>query len=159
MAVLEGDFHCAINKVVHNLCGIEHLYEDQITILRHLVNQNNVFYTSPTNSGKTLPPVILPEILKELNKLSYSFPEDPKVLFVTALNSIQSSLVSNLTDMGIQCGVITRSNAEQLLSSHVSVLFVGPEVMRNSTVIQTLMLHRTSFVCKIVDEAHLGTID
>ena len=158
MEVLESDLTCAINTVIESLCGIDKLYDRQITILRHLVNKNNIFFTSATNSGKTLPPVILPRIMKELNKLGYSYPEDPKVLFITALNSLQASLASSLALLGLECGVVTRSNVEQILSSGVGVLLVGPEVLKHPIVVKSLMNHRSTFVCKVIDEAHLGIL-
>ena len=67
MNVLESDFNLAVDNVVSTLDGILQLYEGQKKLLRNLVDRENVFYTSPTNSGKTIPPVILPAILKELN--------------------------------------------------------------------------------------------
>ena len=81
---------------------------------------------------------------------------NPKVLFVTALNSLQASLVTSMTDLGILCGVLDKENANVLLDSEVSVLFVGPEVLKQQKVTQALLKHRSNFVCKVVDEAHLG---
>ena len=81
----------------------------------------------------------------------YTFPVAPKVLFVTALNSLQTSLVKNMEHLGIDCGVLTRENVD-------GVLFVGPEVLKQKIVTQEIMKHRSSFVCKVIDEAHLGKI-
>ena len=93
---------------------------DKTTILTHLVRGDNVIYTSPTNSGKTIPPVILPQVLKHLLALGYPFPAKPKVLFVTALNSIQTSLVSSMEELGINCCIIRKENAETLLRDAVN---------------------------------------
>ena len=88
----------------------------------------------------------------------YTFPVAPKVLFVTALNSLQTSLVKNMEQLGIDCGVLTRENVDILLGSRIGVLFVGPEVLKQKIVTQEIMKHRSSFVCKVIDEAHLGKI-
>ena len=85
-SVIGDDFDTAVENVVRSLQGIVSLYPAQLDVLRHLVNQENIFVTQPTNSGKTLAPVILPKVLQELNKYGYDFPSVPKVLFITALN-------------------------------------------------------------------------
>ena len=85
-SVIGDDFDTAVENVVRSLQGIVSLYPAQLDVLRHLVNQENIFVTQPTNSGKTSAPVILPKVLQELNKYGYEFPSDPKVLFITALN-------------------------------------------------------------------------
>ena len=157
VTVLESDLELAIKQVLSNLNGIEKLFENQKIILRLLVDKNNIIFTSPTNSGKSLPPVILPEVLKVLSNMGYNYPKNPKVLFITALNSIQSSLRSSLKNLGLKCGIITKSSAESLIPcSDVGVLFIGPEVMQIPTVIKALVDQRASFVCKVIDEAHLG---
>ena len=157
MLVLDADLKESIQRVVNSINGIQKLYEGQRNLLRHLVNGENLFFTSPTNSGKTLPPVLLPSILNELGKLGYGhFPETPRVLFVTALNSIQSSLVSNMETLGIKCAALSYTNVNEVLISGVSILFVGPEVLKHPTVTASLLKYRSSFVCKVIDEAHLG---
>ena len=45
----------AVEIVVEKLTGISELYPVQMQLLESLVKKNNVFFTSPTNSGKTLP--------------------------------------------------------------------------------------------------------
>ena len=155
-SVSHDDFDTALENVVSNLAGISSLYPSQKEVLWNLVVQEDVFCTSPTNSGKTLAPVILPSVFLELNKLGYDFPSDPKVLFVTALNSIQLSLLSSMASLGIECAGVTSGNIEEVLKSGVSVLFVGPEVLKLPVVTKTLLKFRLSFVCKIIDEAHLG---
>ena len=154
--VSEDDFDNAVNSVVETLKGIDMLYPSQLKVLRHLVNQDNLFVTSPTNSGKTIAPVILPSILKELNKIGYEFTPSPKVLFLTALNSIQISLISSMASLGIRCAGVTSENITEVLNSEASVLFIGPEVIKTGNVTQMLLKFRSSFVCKVVDEAHLG---
>ena len=72
MAVSNEDFDQAVDLIVKQLPGVEKLYPSQTKLLRLLVEKADVFLTSPTNSGKTLPPVILPSILRELNKMGYS---------------------------------------------------------------------------------------
>ena len=69
MDLLESDISIAIDEVVSRLTGIESLFDGQLTLLQHLIRGENVFYTSPTDSGKTIPPVILPDVLKQLNTL------------------------------------------------------------------------------------------
>ena len=56
----------------------------------------------------------------------------------------------------IDCAAITVSNIEEVLKSGVGVLFVGPEVLKSELVVKMLLKFRSSFLCKIVDEAHLG---
>ena len=158
MNVLESDFNLAVDNVVSTLDGILQLYEGQKKLLRNLVDRENVFYTSPTNSGKTIPPVILPAILKELNKLGYNFPVHPKVLFVTVLNSLQASLVTSMDQLGIISEVLNKENAEYVLASEATVIFVGPEILKLNEVSKALLQQRSKFVCKVIDEAHLGKI-
>ena len=134
------------------------MYEGQKQLLCHIVDRKYVFFTSPTNNGKTIPPVILPAILKELNKLGYNFPLHPKVLFVTVLNSLQASLVSFMDQAGIRCEVLNKENAEYVLASEASVIFVGPEILKLNEVSKVLLQQRSKFVCKVIDEAHLGKI-
>ena len=93
----------------------------------------------------------------ELNKVGHQFPKHPKVLFVTALNSIQISLVQSMKDLGISCAALKSSESiEQILSSETNVLFVGPEVLKLPSVSKVLLKWRTHVVAKVVDEAHLG---
>ena len=100
--------------------------------------------------------MIYPSVLKLLTKIGYSFPSNPKVLFITALNSIKLSLVNNVKAMGIDCEAVTVDNIKILLDSCISVLFISPEVFKNPAVTRTLLTYRSSIVLKVVDEAHLG---
>ena len=156
-SVTEEDFDNAVKTVLENLSGVDSLYPAQMEVLRSLViDTDNLFVTAPTNSGKTLPPVMLPQVLKELNKLGYQFPTVPRVLFLTALNSIQLSLLTSLASLGIDCAALTRENVDQILSSEVPILLIGPETFKLPSVSKSLLKHRASFVLKVVDEAHLG---
>ena len=150
------DLDKAIQAVLDNLTGISELYPSQYEIISSILHNDNLFYTDSTNSGKTLPAVIYPEILKFLNSLGYNFPLNPKLLFITALNSLKLSLVNNVKALGIDCEAVTSENLESLLISTTSVLFISPETMKQSDVTQSLLLHRSSFCLKVVDEAHLG---
>jgi len=156
MKVTLKDLDIAVNDVLKNLRGIQSLYQGQFELLQYLFEDENIFYTSSTNSGKTLPGVIFPEVMKKLNNMGYSFPQTPRILFLTALNSIQMSLVVNMSMIGVVCDVISKNNVKNLLASDTSVLFVSPEVLKNSEVTQALLQCRSDFVLKIVDEAHLG---
>ena len=121
-----------------------------------MVEEDNLFVTQPTNSGKTIPVVILPKVLKELTSMGYEFPAVPRVIFVTALNSIQISLVESMASLGIDCAAVTKDNIDQILSSQISVLFVGPETLKLPSVTKSLLKVRSSFVLKCIDEAHLS---
>ena len=174
-SVKQRDFEKAVESVLHGLSGISGLYDSQTEVLQSLVTENaNLFVTSPTNSGKTLPPVIVPAVLLELNTMGYEFPASPRVLFQTALNSIQLSLMLNMKSLGIQCSAVTRDNVDQVLISETPVLFignyiaqsgkvladfspfVGPEVLKVPEVTKSLLKYRESFVLTVIDEAHLG---
>ena len=100
--VRSEDLNTAIQIVVDNLPGISELYPNQRQLLESLVKQRNIFFTSATNSGKTLPAVIYPKVLDELNILGYDI-SSGKVLFVTALNSIKLSMVASVTALGLEC--------------------------------------------------------
>ena len=100
--------------------------------------------------------MIYPLILKELSSAGYSFPTNPKLLFITALNSLQLSLINNVKALDINCEAVTSENVQSLLKSRTAVLFISPEVLKQSSVIQALLVHRSDFVLKVVDEAHLG---
>ena len=79
------------------------------------------------------------------------------MLFITALNSIQISLVLSMKDLGISCAALKSSdNIEEILCSETNVLFVGPEVLKLPLVSKALLKWRSLFVAKVVDEAHLG---
>ena len=97
-------------------------------------------------------------MLAELAKLGYKLPKDCKVLYITPLNSLQLSLLHNVKSMGIECEAVTSSNIQTLMCSKTDVLFIGPEVLKTPAVTQILLKHRTKFVLKVIDEAHLGTI-
>ena len=127
-------------------------------LLQTLFEHDNIFYTQSTNGGKTLPTVIYPVILKKLNSMGYSFPPNPKVLFVTALNALQLSLINNVKGLGIDCEAVISDNVQELLESNTSVLFISPEVLKMPLVTQSLLKKRSSFVLKVVDECHLGTL-
>ena len=154
--VRPSDLDRAISDVLENLVGINELYPGQYQLLQSLMENESVFYTSCTNSGKTLPTIIYPEILKILKNLGYNFPARPKVLFLTALNSLQLSLVSNVKHLGIDCESVNTENVKDLLDSDTTVLFISPEVFKIPAVTKILLDHRASFVLKVVDEAHLG---
>ena len=150
------DFISSINTVIGSLRGIEELYPHQIELLNCLVNKKNVFMTSPTNSGKTLPALILPRIFNELNILGYEkIPANRKVLFVTALNSLQMSMLSSTRAMGISCESVTSKNIDEVIKSDVSILFIGPEVLHIPAVTNSLLKCRDKFILKVVDEVHL----
>ena len=156
MNVDHSDLEVAIKQVVANLHGVEELYPGQLALLNQLFQDDNIFYTSSTNSGKTLPTVIFPDVIKKLNVMGYSFPLKPKVLFLTALNSIQLSLMVTLKNLGIICDSMNSENADTLLSSDISVLFISPETLKVHEVTKALLQFRSDFVLKVVDEAHLG---
>ena len=146
----------AIEAVLEGVHGIKELYPNQKELLASLFQHENIFYTDSTNSGKTLPTVLYPEILKKLNIKGYNFPENPKVLFVTALNSLQLSLVNNVRALGLKCEIVTSDNIVSVIDSDTSVLFVSPEILKLPAVTSALLLRRKSFVLKVVDECHLG---
>ena len=152
------DLERAIKEVVKNLNGIDSLYPGQLEIIQTIFHSDHIFYTSSTNSGKTLPAVIYPEILKCLSGMGYNFPNNPKLLFVTALNSLKLSLINSVKRIGINCEAVTSDNLPQLLDSSTSVLFISPEVLKQAAVTQMLIMHRDKFVLKVVDEAHLGKL-
>ena len=152
------DLDTAIKAVLEHLVGIDNLYPGQYELLKCIFHNENIFYTACTNSGKTLPAVIYPDILKHLSSLGYNFPSKPKVLFVTALNSLKLSLLNNVQTLGIDSEAVTSENVQDLLNSNTSVLFISPEVLKLPAVSQTLLQHRSTFVLKVVDEAHLGNI-
>ena len=159
MVVQDTDFENAVKKVVCELPGIEQLYPTQLVLLRLLVKKENIFATSPTNSGKTLPALILPSLFIELNNLGYTeYTVEGKVLFVTALNSIQMSMISSARQMKLKCESVTEMNVEELMNSDTAVLFIGPEVLQISSVAKTLLKFRQKFILKVVDEAHLCNI-
>ena len=64
MEILDTDLHSAIEKVVLSLHGIDRLYDRQVSLLKYLLRGDNIFFTSPTNSGKTIPAVIFPKAFK-----------------------------------------------------------------------------------------------
>ena len=158
MNVTDAHYQKAVGEVVNELVGISNLYPGQYELLDALMRDQNIFYTSSTNSGKTLPGVIFPEILKKLNNLGYNFPRHPKVLFLTALNSIKLSLLSNVKSLGILCGSVTCDNVKDIMASEATVFFISPEVIKIPEVTTALLRHRSEFVLKVVDEAHLGKI-
>ena len=146
----------AINAVVSRLNGVDELYPCQCEVLGALLENDNIFYTNSTNSGKTLPVVIYPEILKFLNSLGYKYPVNPKLLFVTALNSLKLSLVNSTKALGVDCESVTSENIGELLKSDTLVLYISPEVLKVPAVTKILLQHRSLFVLKVVDECHLG---
>ena len=152
-----SDFDNAIKTVLAKLNGISALYSDQYELLKSLIENDNIFYTNSTNSGKTLPTLLYPEILKQLNSQGYQFPPKPKVLFVTALNSLQLSLVNSAQTLGIACDAVTSKNLKGLLDSDdVSTLFISPETLKLPNVTKLLLGYRSTFVLKVIDECHLG---
>ena len=154
--VSSRDLDEAIKVVVTKLNGISNLYSDQHHLLRSIIDNDSIFYTNSTNSGKTLPTVIYPEILKHLNNIGYKFPPNPKLLFVTVLNSLQLSLVNNVRALGIDCAAVTGENVHGLLDSDVTVLFISPETLKLPSVTKLLLSYRSDFVLKVVDECNLG---
>ena len=155
-SVSSSDLTDAIQLVLAELNGIPNLYPDQYDLLRTIIDNDSIFYTNSTNSGKTLPTVIFPAIVKNLNNLGYKFPKNPKVLFVTVLNALQLSLISNVQALGIDCAAVTANNAQSLLETDMSVLFISPETLKLPSVTKVLLNHRSAFVLKVVDECHLG---
>ena len=156
MQVKSCDLDHAIQVVLNRLNGVSELYPDQYALLQILFEKDNIFYTNGTNSGKTIPAVIFPDIIKQLNRVGYKFPPKPKVLFVTALNALQLSLLNNVKTLGISCGAVTSTNIKSLINSDDSVLFISPEILKLPDVTKTLLQYRTYFVLKVVDECHLG---
>ena len=149
----------AIEDVLETVHGVRDLYPNQKELVETLFENDNIFYTDSTNSGKTLPTVLFPEIIKKLNIAGYNFPENPKVLFVTALNSLQLSLVNNVSTAGeLDCDIVTSDNIDILINSDTSVLFISPETLKLPAVTEALLLKRKSFVLKVVDECHLGKV-
>ena len=157
--VAATDLNAAIESVLERIDGIQELYPAQHDLLHCLMRHENIFYTNSTNSGKTLPIIIYPDILKCLNSFGYNFPKDPKVLFVTALNSLKESLVNNAKTLGLHAEAVTSDNLESLLKSDTSILFISPEVLKLPAVTRILIQNRTLFVLKCVDEAHLGNFE
>ena len=73
IAVTSTDLDRAIQDVLENLTGINELYPSQQKLLSSLLENENIFFTESTNSGKTLPTVIYPDILKSLSGFGYNF--------------------------------------------------------------------------------------
>ena len=158
-AVTKEHLDQAIHCVISQTDNIEQLYPVQEQLIEALVMKENIFFTSATNSGKTLPVAMYPLILDELQKLGYKV-STGKVLFTTALNSIKMSMISNLRKFGIVCEALTSENYHHVLAAtEIKVVFVSPEVLKNPLVSRALLAHRNSFVLKCVDEAHLGNYE
>ena len=155
MEVLGEDLTKAVTSVLEKIDGIEQLYPIQMDLLSSLVRGDNVFLTSSTNSGKTLPAVLFPSVLDELIKLGYNL-SSGKTLFVTALNSIKISMLASMKALGIECEALTLENFADVLKTETKVLFISPEVLKVARVSSCLLIHRNSFVLKTVDEVHLG---
>ena len=49
----------AVDIVVDQLVGVTDLYPVQMELLHSLLQEKNIFFTSATNSGKTLPAVVV----------------------------------------------------------------------------------------------------
>ena len=150
--VSKDDLDVAVSNVLKRLTGISQLYPSQYQLLCRLVEKENIFFTSPTNSGKTLVAVILPDVVSELAVLGYEFPKNPKILFITPLNSIKLSMVSSMNNLGVECKAVSKENIEETLSSGVSVLFISPEVLKMDSVVKVLLRFRSNFILKVIDE-------
>ena len=153
--VLYEDLEAAVSSVLEDLRGINELYPTQMELLSSLLGKESIFFTSATNSGKTLPCVIFPQILDNLIGMGYGF-SPGKVLFVTNLNSIQLSMVGTMKEIGVKCAAITAENFVEVLASDIKVIFIGPEVIKLPLVSKCLLSHRSDFQLKCIDEAHLG---
>ena len=154
--IAPDDFERAVNSVINHMNNIENLYPVQMTLLKALLGNDNIFFTSATNSGKTLPVLMFPYIVEKLSEMGYPT-QGGKVLFVTPLNSIKMSMISNARMMGISCEGLTSINyAAVLESSDIKVLFISPEVLKISSVSTALLSHRKDFGLKCIDEVHLG---
>ena len=156
--ILEEDLVQAVQIVLDGLNGIDKLYDLQQQVMRILVSDNcSLFLTAPTSSGKTLPPVILPSVLKALHYIGYSdLPVNGRVLFITAMNSIQLSLYTSMIKLGINCVVIKKDNVDDILNVQIPVLFISPETLKHRDVTKYLLQVRQNFVLAVIDEAHLG---
>ena len=159
MLVKEEDLLHAVRIVLAGLDGIDKLYDLQLQVIRMLVSdKSSLFLTAPTSSGKTLPPVMLPSVLKELHNIGYSdLPANGRVLFITAMNSIQLSLYTSMIKLGINCVVIKKENVDDILNVQIPVLFISPETLKHRDVTNYLFQVRQNFVLAVIDEAHLGT--
>ena len=61
-------------------------------------------------------------MVSDLNqKLNLGLSDSPKCLFLTALNSVKDSLYHKIMSMGLDVGILTKSNAAEMLNSKVSV--------------------------------------
>ena len=168
----------SIDNVVRRLAtgsenGIRELYPSQRKILHDFCEGQDIFYTGiikfcflaisslifpeATNAGKSLPPCLFPYLVEDL-KMHHDvdLPSCPKCLFVTALNSIKGSLSMKLSKLGLDAEIITKENADELLTSkNVKVFLVSPEVMKQDKVTRALLCVAKDFVIKCIDEAHL----
>ena len=156
MKVYKKHFDIAVNHVVQTLDGIDNLFPHQIEPLRTLINGHNIFYTASTNSGKTLPPVLVPYVMHELNGLGYSYPRNPKIIFLTALDSIKLSLLTSMSKLGLECSDVKIENVVEALDSNSCVLFISPEIVNLPNVTKELIKARSDIVLKTVDQCHLG---
>ena len=120
----------AIKEVKDELIGIEDLYEGQYSLLTNLMKGEDIFYTASTNSGKTLPTVMFPLVIRKLANKGLNFPTCPRILYLTPLNSLQLSLVNNVTAHGIECNAVNAENVSILLESSTPVLFIIPETLK-----------------------------
>ena len=85
--------------------------------------------------------------------LNLGLPENPKVLILTALNSIKDSLAENMMCLGLDASVLTIGNAKQVLESQtVKIVFVSPEVLKQSSTVQALLAVRNTFVLKCIGQ-------
>ena len=152
------NFDDCVSLVVEELNHVTSLYPVQNELLDALYEHENIFFTSCTNSGKTLPAIMFAKVIKKLQHLgSMDSPKNPKTLFITHLNSLQQSLVNNTRKLGIECDVITSENVKELFQNeNKEVLFIGPEVLKQESVSEALLSFRNQIVLRVVDEAHLG---
>ena len=66
-------------------------------------------------------------------------------------------MITNAKELGIRCAAITAGvNIDEVMKSEADVLFIGPEILKLPVMTKSLLRYRSKFICKVVDEAHLG---
>jgi len=101
----ENVIKTAIENAVLCLNGVRGLRPTQMQTVLDILYKRNIFKTAATGSGKTLPPCLVPLVARELRNLGVnSMPDNPHTLFLTPLNSIRDSLVSQGCHLWITCG-------------------------------------------------------
>ena len=140
---------------------VDHLYEDQIRLIKAFVDGKNIFFSTPTGYGKSIVYQSLPWIFDVLNEQTVGF---STLIVVSPLQSLMEDQRNRMKETGISSIALLYENSEDdsilkdVREGIYSLVYASPECLLGKNAWRRILCSdefRDHCIGVAYDEAHI----